>query len=164
MILLSSKKVFKITFSLLFGQFSYIFPETKLTHFFFPNVGYYHTFAPKKWFTVDITLIKVSFVKSQFSLIFGQFSYTLPKSNSPIFFYPNFVIILYLYQIGGSNWDYFLRNKFRKITLFLNFRSVFIHFAQNQTHPFFLHKFRYFLIFELNKWFLVDITLFKENF
>ena len=75
-----------------------------------------------------------------------------------------FVQITLLYYIGtkwGASGRYYsLQSKFRKITLVVNFWTVFVHFAQNETRPFFLSKLRYYIILGPNEGLLIDITLF----
>ena len=84
----------KLTLFLIFGMFSYTFPETKLTHFLYPNFSYYLIMGPNKWFLIHITFFEVCFVKEHFSLFFGQFPYTMPKTKLNLFFGPNFITIL----------------------------------------------------------------------
>ena len=81
-------------------------------------------------------------------------------SHLPTGSYPNQLCVRVL---GDSNQrvliNYSLRSRFRKITLFLNFQLLFVHFAKNQTRPLFLSKFSYYLIFEPKKWFRLILLI-----
>ena len=141
------------------GSFRTILPKTKLNHFLGPNFITILSWHQISGFQLILLSSKFVWWNSNFFLIFGQFSYTLPKTKLTHYFCQIFVIILYLV----SGWYYSFRNKFRnkfrKLTLFHIFRAVFLHFSQSQSHPFFLTKFCYYFIMGLNKWFVVDITL-----
>ena len=131
----------KITLFLNFWAVFVHFAKNQTRPLFLSKFRYYLIFGPNKWFPVDITLFEASFVKQHFSLIFGQFSYTLPKPNSPIFLAQIYLLPYHGTKQVVSNWYYSFRCRFHKIILFLNFRTVLLHFAQNKTHLFFCPNF-----------------------
>ena len=108
---------------------------------FLSKFRYYLILGPNKSLPVDITFFEVSFVKQHFSLIFGQFSYALSKTKLAYFFVKIFLLSYIVTKYGVPGWYTYLRSKFRKITLFLLFRTIFIDFAQNQTYLFFWSNF-----------------------
>ena len=100
------------------------------------------------------------FCKITLILNFGSVFIHFAQNETRPFFCRNVVSILSWGQIRVFIWYYSLWINFRIITLFFNFRAVFVHFAQNETRPFFLSKFHYYPILGSNEGLPVEITLF----
>ena len=135
-------------------QFSCTLPKTIRAHFFGLNFVIILSWDQIKgfWF---ILLSSSKFHKITILLNFRTIFIHFAQNKLGILFV-QFSLLSYVgtkYVVSG--WYYSHRNKVRKITLFLNFRAIFVHFALNKTHLFFLSKFRNYIILGPDKWFPV---------
>ena len=141
---------------------SYTLPKMNIAHFFI-QILLLSCLGPNKRFLDDNTLLKVSFVKYHFYLIFEQFSYTLSKTNITHFFVQISLLSYLWVKWEVFAWYYSFWSKFSKITIFLNFWAFFVHIAQTKLH-FFCSNFVIILYWVLNKRFPIYITLFEISF
>ena len=110
----------KVIIFLNFGQFWYTLQKSKLIH--------------RRCLGLITTHFKLSFASLNFSFKFRSVFVHYVQNKT----HESFLSKFHHYLILGKNKEfredyYSLWNKFRKVTIFLNFRSVFVQFAKNQT-------------------------------
>ena len=148
--------LFQVTLFLKFKLvFACFLQNQSHTSFLSPFI-YYLVLGPNKKFWVDFTHFEISLARLCFSLYFSYFSYTLHNTKHTHHFCLNFFIILSWDQIRSLELIISLLSPFCKVTLFLMFRSNFVHFPQYQTHALFLSLFLYYLVLGPNKGYWID--------